>query len=115
MSRARIDDRAPIGGDHHVRHARDGQAVSTAAQNAAPRRSPASTENLAALRAGVLRLRQGPKPKNFLGLVKFIFPNDADVYLHDTADQTLYFAEDTYGHDTKLVRALARRPVLAAR
>ena len=30
------------------------------------------------------------------------------------ADQTLYFADDIYGHDTKLVRALASRRVVAA-
>ena len=147
----------------------------------------ASDENLAALREGGLRLRQRPGPKNALGLVKFIFPNDANVYLHDTpatqlfgrarrdfshgcvrvedpvalaqwllqdqsgwtreriqaamagtsplrvdltrplpvilfymtamvmpADQALYFADDIYGHDTKLARALASRPVVTA-
>ena len=147
----------------------------------------ASNENLAALREGVLRLRQRPGPKNSLGLVKFIFPNDANVYLHDTpaaqlfgrarrdfshgcvrvedpvalahwvlkdepgwtrerieaamagtsplrvdltrplpvilfymtamvmpADQTLHFADDIYGHDTRLARALATRRVVTA-
>ena len=147
----------------------------------------ASSENLAALREGRLRLRQRPGPENSLGLVKFIFPNDANVYLHDTpatqlfgrarrdlshgcvrvedpvalaqwvlkdqpgwaleriqaamagtsplrvdltrplpvilfymtamvmpADQGLYFADDIYGHDTQLARALARRRVVAA-
>ena len=142
----------------------------------------ASNENLAVLRQGGLRLRQRPGPKNSLGLVKFIFPNDANVYLHDTpapqlfgrarrdfshgcvrvedpvalaqwvlqdqpgwtrehiqaamagtsslrvdltrplpvilfymtamvmpADQGLYFADDIYGHDTRLARALASR------
>ncbi len=142
----------------------------------------ASAENLAGLRQGGLRLRQRPGPKNSLGLVKFIFPNDANVYLHDTpatqlfdrarrdfshgcvrvedpvalaqwvlkdqpswtrerieaamagtsplrvdltrplpvllfymtamvvpADQTLHFAADIYGHDTRLARALASR------
>ena len=142
----------------------------------------ASDENIAALRQGDLRLRQRPGPKNSLGLVKFIFPNDANVYLHDTparqlfarerrdfshgcvraedpvglalwllngqpgwtrddietamagapsrrvgltqplpvilfymtamvmpADQTLHFANDIYGHDPRLARALASR------
>ena len=142
----------------------------------------ASDENLAGLRQGDLRLRQRPGPKNSLGRVKFIFPNDANVYLHDTpapqlfsrerrdfshgcvraedplalalwllkdqpgwtrdhiqaamagtpsrrvdltrplpvilfymtamvmpADQALYFADDIYGHDTRLARALASR------
>ncbi len=147
----------------------------------------ASAENLAGLRQGGLRLRQRPGPKNSLGLVKFIFPNDANVYLHDTpaaqlfgrarrdfshgcvrvedpvalaqwvlkdqprwsrerieaamagtsslrvdltrplpvilfyitammspADQALHFADDIYGHDTKLARALASRRVAAS-
>ena len=145
----------------------------------------ANDENLAGLRQGGLRLRQRPGPKNSLGLVKFIFPNDANVYLHDTpapqlfgrarrdfshgcvrvedpvalaqwvlkdqprwtrerieaamagtsslrvdltrplpvvlfymtamvmpADQTLHFADDIYGHDTRLARALASRRVV---
>jgi L,D-transpeptidase YcbB len=36
------------------------------------------------LRAGSLGIRQKPGPKNSLGLVKFIFPNSYDVYLHST-------------------------------
>jgi L,D-transpeptidase YcbB len=36
------------------------------------------------------RLRQRPGPKNSLGLVKFIFPNDHDVYLHDTPQKSLF-------------------------
>ncbi|HYN64986.1 MAG TPA: L,D-transpeptidase family protein [Candidatus Limnocylindrales bacterium] len=147
----------------------------------------ASNENLAVLRQGGLRLRQRPGPKNSLGLVKFIFPNDANVYLHDTpaaqlfgrarrdfshgcvrvedpvalaqwvlrdepgwtreniqaamagtsslrvdlarplpvilfymtamvmpADQALHFADDLYGHDTRLARALASLRVMTA-
>jgi murein L,D-transpeptidase YcbB/YkuD len=50
----------------------------------------ASPENLAAARAGSLRIRQRPGPKNSLGLVKFIFPNDDNVYLHDTPAQQLF-------------------------
>ncbi|MBC7394457.1 MAG: L,D-transpeptidase family protein, partial [Variovorax sp.] len=42
------------------------------------------------LREGGLRLRQRPGPKNSLGLVKFIFPNDANVYLHDTPAAQLF-------------------------
>lgn len=42
---------------------------------------------------GVARLRQRPGPKNSLGLVKFLFPNDFAVYLHDTPDGEL-FKED---------------------
>ena len=51
---------------------------------------PVTPENIALLRAGSLRLRQRPGPRNSLGLVKFIFPNDADVYLHGTPAQQLF-------------------------
>jgi murein L,D-transpeptidase YcbB/YkuD len=50
----------------------------------------ASPDNLAAARAGALRIRQRPGPKNSLGRVKFIFPNDDNVYLHDTPTQQLF-------------------------
>jgi murein L,D-transpeptidase YcbB/YkuD len=35
-------------------------------------------------------LRQDPGPKNALGRVKFMFPNDHAVYLHDTPSQALF-------------------------
>jgi murein L,D-transpeptidase YcbB/YkuD len=47
-------------------------------------------ETLAALRSGTLHVRQRPGPKNALGLVKFVFPNDADVYMHGTPAQSLF-------------------------
>jgi murein L,D-transpeptidase YcbB/YkuD len=37
-----------------------------------------------------LRLRQVPGPDNALGLVKFIFPNHFNVYLHDTPGDALF-------------------------
>jgi L,D-transpeptidase YcbB len=49
-----------------------------------------SDEVLAQLRAGKLMVRQKPGPKNALGLVKFIFPNDNNVYLHSTPAQSLF-------------------------
>jgi L,D-transpeptidase YcbB len=36
------------------------------------------------------RVRQRPGPRNSLGRYKFIFPNDHDVYLHDTPDGHLF-------------------------
>jgi murein L,D-transpeptidase YcbB/YkuD len=49
-----------------------------------------SRENLERLRRGELRLRQRPGPDNALGLVKFVFPNDESVYLHDTPGHSLF-------------------------
>jgi murein L,D-transpeptidase YcbB/YkuD len=37
-----------------------------------------------------LRLRQVPGPDNALGLVKFVFPNHFNVYLHDTPTDRLF-------------------------
>jgi murein L,D-transpeptidase YcbB/YkuD len=42
---------------------------------------------------GKQHIRQKPGPKNALGLVKFLFPNDFNIYLHDTPDDQL-FAKD---------------------
>jgi murein L,D-transpeptidase YcbB/YkuD len=49
-----------------------------------------SVESLAALEHGILRVRQRPGPKNSLGLVKFVFPNDYNVYLHGTPAPQLF-------------------------
>jgi murein L,D-transpeptidase YcbB/YkuD len=49
-----------------------------------------SEEVLAQLRARKLMVRQKPGPKNALGLIKFIFPNDQNVYLHSTPSQALF-------------------------
>jgi murein L,D-transpeptidase YcbB/YkuD len=35
-------------------------------------------------------VRQRPGPKNSLGLVKFMFPNDFNIYLHDTPNGELF-------------------------
>lgn len=45
---------------------------------------------LSQLRTGKLHLRQLPGPRNALGRVKFIFPNDQDVYMHDTPARHLF-------------------------
>src|ERR1051326_3807584 len=45
---------------------------------------------LAKLRSGEYTVRQKPGPSNALGLVKFIFPNQNNVYLHSTPSQQLF-------------------------
>jgi murein L,D-transpeptidase YcbB/YkuD len=35
-------------------------------------------------------VRQRPGPKNALGFVKFLFPNDYNIYLHDTPNHDLF-------------------------
>ncbi|HEX9164292.1 MAG TPA: L,D-transpeptidase family protein [Gemmatimonadales bacterium] len=49
--------------------------------------TPANVDRLA---RGQLRVRQRPGPKNSLGLVKFIFPNDQAIYLHDSPAEELF-------------------------
>ena len=44
----------------------------------------------AAIASGALRIRQQPGGDNSLGLVKFIFPNDFAIYLHDTPAPELF-------------------------
>jgi murein L,D-transpeptidase YcbB/YkuD len=39
-------------------------------------------------------IRQRPGPKNSLGLVKFLFPNSNNIYLHDTPAKGLFAKED---------------------
>jgi murein L,D-transpeptidase YcbB/YkuD len=39
---------------------------------------------------GERRIRQKPGPENSLGLVKFLFPNDFNIYLHDTPEKELF-------------------------
>lgn len=49
-----------------------------------------SSDVLAQLRSGKLFIRQKPGPKNSLGLVKFLFPNSYNVYMHDTPATELF-------------------------
>ena len=60
---------------------RRGTVVSTGA---------ASDEQLALLNTGALSVRQKPGPKNSLGLAKFVFPNEHNVYLHSTPAQEVF-------------------------
>jgi murein L,D-transpeptidase YcbB/YkuD len=51
---------------------------------------PVSAGNLARIRSGSLMVRQKPGASNALGLVKFMFPNEFDVYLHSTPTPQLF-------------------------
>jgi len=52
-----------------------------------------SEKILSELATGELQLRQKPGPKNTLGLVKFLFPNKYDIYMHDTSARWLFERE----------------------
>lgn len=45
---------------------------------------------IAAVQRGEWRIRQRPGPLNALGDIKFIFPNDQNIYLHHTPSQNLF-------------------------
>jgi murein L,D-transpeptidase YcbB/YkuD len=49
-----------------------------------------SAATLAQIQSGKLLVRQKPGPSNALGLVKFMFPNEFDVYLHSTPTPQLF-------------------------
>ena len=49
-----------------------------------------SDDVLARLKAGKLAVRQKPGPANALGLVKLMFPNEYNVYLHSTPAPQLF-------------------------
>jgi murein L,D-transpeptidase YcbB/YkuD len=51
---------------------------------------PATAANIARVARGELGLRQRPGPRNSLGLAKFIFPNDQNVYFHGTPATELF-------------------------
>jgi len=59
----------------------DGKIVTTGA---------ISNEVLAQLQAGKLAVRQRPGTSNALGLIKLMFPNDYNVYLHSTPAPELF-------------------------
>ncbi len=49
-----------------------------------------TAENIARLRQGALRVRQRPGSRNALGLIKFVFPNEENVYMHGTPAHALF-------------------------
>jgi murein L,D-transpeptidase YcbB/YkuD len=57
-------------------------------------RLPVDAESIAAVRAGRARIRQTPGAHNALGLVKFMFPNEFNVYLHGTPSQAAFAREE---------------------
>ena len=60
---------------------------------------PATQENIDKVEAGDLYVRQRGGNQNALGLVKFMFPNEYAVYLHDSpAEQLFTRAERDFSH-----------------
>ncbi|MEN2401072.1 L,D-transpeptidase family protein [Flavobacterium sp. MC2016-06] len=57
------------------------------------------------------QVRQKPGADNSLGLVKFMFPNPDDIYMHDTPSKTLFdFEKRTFSHgciNVKMAKELA--------
>lgn len=49
-----------------------------------------STASLDAVLRGELRIRQRPGPQNALGDIKFVFPNNDNIYLHHTPTPRLF-------------------------
>ena len=56
------------------------------------------------VRSGRMTVRQPPGPENGMGLVKFMFPNQYDVYIHDTPASLDMFSEATEGEEGELAR-----------
>jgi murein L,D-transpeptidase YcbB/YkuD len=62
------------------------------------------------------RVRQKPGKENFMGLLKFTFPNSQDIYLHDTPAKNKFAEADrrtataASGRGRTALRALAARP-----
>ncbi|GGE10290.1 hypothetical protein GCM10011529_15830 [Polymorphobacter glacialis] len=66
--------------------------------SADPRPVDPATINWPSIAAGEqeLRVRQRPGPSNSMGRVKFMFPNDDGIYLHDSPDRALFAASDRH-------------------
>jgi L,D-transpeptidase YcbB len=67
----------------------------------APELNPRSIDWSAVTKSGMnrYRIRQDPGPWNALGVVKFVFPNSYNVYLHDTSTRGLFAERNrTFSH-----------------
>lgn len=51
---------------------------------------PPTKANLARIAQGAVRVRQKPGAGNALGEMKFLLPNEEDIYLHDTPSRSLF-------------------------
>ena len=49
-----------------------------------------SDDNMNAVLGGQMRIRQRPGPQNALGDIKFVFPNNQNIYLHHTPTPQLF-------------------------
>jgi L,D-transpeptidase YcbB len=58
------------------------------------------------------KVRQKPGPRNSLGLVKFLFPNSFNIYLHDTPSKSL-FKEDRRAFSHGCIRVSEPRKLAA--
>lgn len=67
---------------------REYQIVEVFGPNATP--LAATPANLDRVEAGELNMRQAAGPHNALGLIKFMFPNEYSVYLHDSPAEQLF-------------------------
>jgi murein L,D-transpeptidase YcbB/YkuD len=67
--------------------ARQGMEFVTADGQVVTRFAP---QHLDAVLSGAWRIRQRPGPKNALGDIKFIFPNNSNIYLHHTPAPGLF-------------------------
>lgn len=64
---------------------------------------PATSGNLSAVASGNLLIRQTPGEQNAMGRVKFLFPNEYAIYLHDTPQGDL-FDESERGFSNGCIR-----------
>lgn len=85
---SRITEKVLANGPGYIK--RSGYQVLSGWDNDAPVLDPAKVD-WQAVAAGqqAVRARQLPGPGNFMGAVKFMFPNQQGIYLHDTPERDL--------------------------